>query len=105
MPSGFSFITQNASYLIVGQIQSSTPTLTPNRAAFARQRESVTKVLFEEFNERIFEGRLPPDMEVVWSNKLNKTAGRTYTSRYVICGFFLEGPSFGKEGSVFFEVY
>ncbi|KAJ3033610.1 hypothetical protein HDV00_006036 [Rhizophlyctis rosea] len=59
----------------------STPPLTPNRAAFARRREAVTAELVEEFNERIFGGQLPGDLEVVWSRKLNKTAGRTYTSR------------------------
>jgi predicted SprT family Zn-dependent metalloprotease len=37
--------------------------------------------LYKEFNRRVFDARLPEDMPIEWSNKLNTTAGRCHTKR------------------------
>ncbi|KAJ3057163.1 hypothetical protein HK097_011168 [Rhizophlyctis rosea] len=58
-----------------------TPLQTPSKLAFARRREGLTRELYKDFNQRVFGGKLGDDMEVFWSVKLNKTAGRTYTFR------------------------
>ncbi|KAJ3299594.1 3-phosphoinositide dependent protein kinase-1 [Borealophlyctis nickersoniae] len=63
-----------------------TPTRTPGQTAFKRQKKAQTASLFKEFNRKVFDSRLPEDMEISWSVKLNKTAGRTYTSRQIIDG-------------------
>lgn len=31
---------------------------------------------FKLFNERVFKGRLPDDLEIVWTESLTRTAGR-----------------------------
>ena len=42
-------------------------------------KEKLTHTLFTEFNAKIFENKLPEDMQISWSVRLNKTAGRTHT--------------------------
>ncbi|KAJ3176149.1 hypothetical protein HDU87_005527 [Geranomyces variabilis] len=54
---------------------------TPSTAAFARKRVALSRALFEEFNNTAFEGRLPTDLEIAWSRRLNTTAGRCFQSR------------------------
>lgn len=48
---------------------------------FQREKESLTRRLFSEFNANIFEGRLPSDLEVTWNPSLATTAGITKYSR------------------------
>ncbi|RKO90036.1 hypothetical protein BDK51DRAFT_30076 [Blyttiomyces helicus] len=43
-----------------------TPRPTPTNTRFKQDRESLGAALFAEFNESIFEGRLPPDMHIAW---------------------------------------
>ncbi|KAK3273974.1 hypothetical protein CYMTET_17820 [Cymbomonas tetramitiformis] len=59
-----------------------TPKQTPSgrnggRAAFQRQRGELAYDLFKEYNARIFEGRLPSDLEITWNVNLKTTAGIT----------------------------
>ena len=46
-------------------------------AAFAKQREQHTARWYAVFNQKIFDNKLPTDMEIKWSKTLNKTAGLT----------------------------
>jgi hypothetical protein len=46
-----------------------------NANNFKRNWDLLTKTFFEEFNQKIFEGRLQSVTVVQWSNKLNTTAG------------------------------
>jgi hypothetical protein len=52
--------------------------LTP--AQFSRRRDALTRGMYAELNAQVFEGKLPSDMRVEWSKRLNRTAGVTYTS-------------------------
>jgi predicted SprT family Zn-dependent metalloprotease len=44
---------------------------------FLQSRERICLQKFKLFNEIIFENRLHSDTEIMWSNRLNSTAGRT----------------------------
>ncbi|KAJ1345085.1 hypothetical protein BSLG_000600 [Batrachochytrium salamandrivorans] len=44
-----------------------------------KNKEKLTVQLFHEFNKRVFFSGLPSDMQLEWSIRLNKTAGRTHT--------------------------
>ena len=44
--------------------------------SFVKIREKITKESFNEFNSKVFKGSLK-DVEVLWSKRLNKTAGLT----------------------------
>lgn len=48
---------------------------------FQKEKESLSKQLFVEFNEKIFENKLPSDLQVKWNKTLNTTAGITKYSR------------------------
>jgi predicted SprT family Zn-dependent metalloprotease len=48
---------------------------------FQKEKEGLAKQLFSEFNERIFQNKLPSDMQVTWNASLNTTAGITKYSR------------------------
>jgi hypothetical protein len=50
-------------------------------AAFKRQREQLARQLYEEYNSRIFGGRLPADLQIKWNNRLSTTAGLTHYRR------------------------
>jgi predicted SprT family Zn-dependent metalloprotease len=50
---------------------------TPAKWKKARVRHA--RELFEEYNHTVFQGKLPADMSIEWSKRLNKTAGLTYT--------------------------
>jgi hypothetical protein len=52
-----------------------------NRKYFIIHRKQIAKKLFNEFNDRIFEGRLPP-LDLVWSNAMTNAAGK-YCSELV----------------------
>ena len=38
-------------------------------------KEELLRVCFDEFNERIFDSRLPKDTKLVWNGRLSSTAG------------------------------
>ncbi|KAI8898764.1 SprT-like family-domain-containing protein [Globomyces pollinis-pini] len=40
-------------------------------------RDRLSKKYYTEFNRNVFNNSLPSDMEIAWSKRLNKTAGRT----------------------------
>ena len=42
---------------------------------FLRHKKEITKCLFQDFNRRVFDNRLPSDMPIKWSKTLRKTAG------------------------------
>ena len=50
-------------------------------AAFKKQREALSRQLFEEFNSAVFSGRLPADLEIKWNARLLTTAGLTHYRR------------------------
>ena len=51
-----------------------------SRTTFARKREQYTTSTFDEFNTKVFNGSLS-SVEVVWSRRLNTTAGLTRLKR------------------------
>jgi hypothetical protein len=55
-----------------------------NRKYFLIHRKEIAKKLFIEFNERIFEGRLP-QLELIWSNAMTNASGK-YCSE-LVCPF------------------
>ncbi|CAB0014501.1 unnamed protein product [Nesidiocoris tenuis] len=48
---------------------------------FAKEKENLTKLLFRIFNDKVFDGQLPEDMEIEWSGRLTTSAGITHLSR------------------------
>lgn len=54
----------------------------------AKVLEAAAIALFLELNESAFDGLLPRDCPVIWSKKLNTTAGRAHWKRYVGLGAF-----------------
>lgn len=60
-----------------------TTPLTGNRSktdprAFKKERGAMTVALFAEYNRRIFDDRLPADLEIKWNERLRTTAGVTH---------------------------
>jgi predicted SprT family Zn-dependent metalloprotease len=51
---------------------------------FQKQREIIAREWFAKFNEAIFDGKLEPDMELEWNNRLRTTAGRTHSTRTLL---------------------
>jgi predicted SprT family Zn-dependent metalloprotease len=51
-----------------------------SKAAFARQRESLTQTLFQKLNTSAFSNKLSK-VDITWSSKLRKTAGQTRLKR------------------------
>jgi hypothetical protein len=47
----------------------------------AKLLEGQAKALFLELNESVFDNRLPKDCPIIWSKKLNTTAGRAHWKR------------------------
>ncbi|KAI3661137.1 hypothetical protein MP638_000474 [Amoeboaphelidium occidentale] len=43
---------------------------------FFKQRETLAKLYFEEFNMKILKGLIPTDFTLEWSNRLTSTAGK-----------------------------
>eukprot|EP00978_Attheya_sp_CCMP212_P016613 scaffold43696_cov48-Attheya_sp.AAC.2 len=56
-----------------------------SKAAFARERDSLTKEIFSEFNRSAFDRSLSA-VEVTWSKRLTTTAGITRLKRLTISG-------------------
>eukprot|EP01083_Nonionella_stella_P087502 243487_1 len=46
--------------------------------SFSFQKETLARNIFRTFNQRIFDSRLPEDLAIVWTVKLNTTAGRCF---------------------------
>lgn len=61
------------------RIPTTTTTITP--AAFKRQREQLTKELFNEYNAKIFNNALPSNLSITWNPRLRQTAGLTHYKR------------------------
>ncbi|KAJ3126566.1 hypothetical protein HK098_007395 [Nowakowskiella sp. JEL0407] len=57
-----------------------------NRKFTIKIREELSKILYIEYNQRIFGSKLPTDMVITWSNKLSSTAGRTHTKKQIMNG-------------------
>lgn len=45
------------------------------------QRDALCRELIVELDERVFEKALPDDLELIWSKRLNTTAGRARWKR------------------------
>lgn len=43
-----------------------------------RSLQEMAKQVYEQINRSAFDGRLPPDTAIVWSNRLRTTAGRAW---------------------------
>jgi hypothetical protein len=50
---------------------------------FVKNRERLAREFYGVFNSRVFSKQLPADLQIDWSNTLNKTAGRCYTKRTI----------------------
>uniref|UniRef100_A0A7S3UES1 SprT-like domain-containing protein n=1 Tax=Picocystis salinarum TaxID=88271 RepID=A0A7S3UES1_9CHLO len=61
---------------------------TGSAAAFRRERERLAHELFREYNRRVFDEQLPPELLVIWNNKLKTTAGLTHYKREVMDGAY-----------------
>ena len=46
-------------------------------------KEGLARKLYLHFNTKAFNNKLPMDLPIKWSIRLNKTAGRTHTKRLV----------------------
>ena len=44
-------------------------------------RKALVIELLHEFNESVFDGKIPNDQEVVWNSRLKTTAGTTFFKR------------------------
>jgi predicted SprT family Zn-dependent metalloprotease len=53
----------------------------PGGLAFARRRERLARELYAEWNAAVFDGRLPPDLPIVWNPRLRCTAGQVVDDR------------------------
>jgi len=60
-----------------GASAAGTPKTPMSAVAFRRRRHLLVQSIVDEFNATVFEGSLPPDLEIVWSNFFSKTAGMT----------------------------
>ncbi len=49
----------------------------PSGRAFRLRRDALAQGLLKELNAGVFEGRLPPDLEIRWSSSFTRTAGMT----------------------------
>ena len=51
------------------------------RRAFVARRDALVARYLKEFNSSVFDARLPADLQVEWSTRLNTTAGRAILKR------------------------
>lgn len=51
-------------------------TRAPKPVPFAKQRDALAMELIDELDDKVFQGRLPSELGLVWSKRLNTTAGR-----------------------------
>lgn len=42
---------------------------------YKTKKEELARILFEMFNENVFESKLDANLPIIWSQTLNKTAG------------------------------
>ncbi|KAJ3215122.1 hypothetical protein HK099_006509 [Clydaea vesicula] len=54
---------------------------------FRKNKEFLSSKLFKEFNESVFDNKLPKNLEIFWSKTLQKTAGRTHTVKKLENGY------------------
>eukprot|EP00958_Prasinococcus_capsulatus_P012143 scaffold1206_cov388-Prasinococcus_capsulatus_cf.AAC.43 len=55
--------------------------ITMSSSAFSKQRVELSRKYYDEFNQKVMNGRLPHDLEIKWNPKLNSTAGLTSYKR------------------------
>lgn len=53
----------------------------PACATFLARREVVAEQLYRQYNQRVFGGKLPLDLPILWNPRLRKDAGRVETWR------------------------
>ena len=58
------------------------PQALPYIKNFKKSKEELANRLYQMYNDQIFEGALPDDMEISWNVRLTKTAGLCYSRRY-----------------------
>lgn len=63
------------------QTTAKTSAMTPSKRGFVQVREQLAAHWYQQFNETIFQSKLPLFMEIIWSSKLNTTAGQTVCMR------------------------
>ena len=55
-----------------------------SRFQFKEDREFLAYQVFADFNKTAFESKLPENLKITWSVRLNTTAGRARLSKYLI---------------------
>ncbi len=54
--------------------------------SFKKHKEELSIKLYQEFNDRIFDGRLPCELNISWNKRTQSTAGRAISSYHPITG-------------------
>lgn len=62
------------------------PLALPFRENFKKLRNELSTLLFELYNDRVFENKLP-DLSISWNSKMTKTAGFCRVRRMYVCYF------------------
>ncbi|KAJ3368531.1 hypothetical protein GGF31_006351 [Allomyces arbusculus] len=62
------------------RVNPNAPTTPAVRRHFAKHRDQLARAAYAEFNAQAFGGRLPDNLPIVWSARLNTTAGRAWLS-------------------------
>ncbi|KAJ3363659.1 hypothetical protein GGF32_003695 [Allomyces javanicus] len=62
------------------RVNPNAPTTPAVRRHFAKHRDQLARAAYAEFNAQAFGGRLPENLPIVWSARLNTTAGRAWLS-------------------------
>jgi len=52
-----------------------------SHAAFTKQRDDLAKKMYTRYNDVIFDGALPADLDISWNARLSTTAGLTHYKR------------------------
>ena len=65
----------------------------PSASSFRnkKHREELTSSLFREYNQAVFQNRLPVDMKIEWDAHKRTTAGMTYMKRMTVQGGGVDG--------------
>lgn len=48
------------------------------RTSFKNKKDELCKILYKLFNEKVFDGKLPVELPIEWSNSMTRTAGFCY---------------------------
>ncbi|KNE58755.1 hypothetical protein AMAG_04309 [Allomyces macrogynus ATCC 38327] len=66
------------------RVNPNAPTTPAVRRHFAKHRDQLARAAYAEFNAQAFGGRLPENLPIVWSSRLNTTAGRAWLSSVLV---------------------